>query len=144
MRGEKLVDDFEGYDYALLGDIHKFQFLDPEEKRIAYASSLIAQNFSEWNHPHGLLLWDLFNQNHQYHEIPNAFGFFVFNLHNNQTFVEKEAIQLEDIPTYIQHLESGINLKLNINECFPIIRDFGVDIILIIFPNNIFDIRLFK
>lgn len=119
MRGEKLVDDFEGYDYALLGDIHKFQFLDPEEKRIAYASSLIAQNFSEWNHPHGLLLWDLFNGNHQYHEIPNAFGFFVFNLHNNQIFLEKEALQLEDIPTHIQHLESGINLKLNINECSP-------------------------
>lgn len=119
MRGEKLVDDFEGYDYALLGDIHKFQFLDPEEKRIAYASSLIAQNFSEWNNPHGLLLWDLFNKNHQYHEIPNAFGFFVFNLQNNQIFVEKDAIQLEDIPTNIQHLESGINLKLNINECSP-------------------------
>ena len=119
MRGEKLVDDFAGYDYALLGDIHKFQFLDPEGKRIAYASSLIAQNFSEWNHPHGLLLWDLFNQNHQYHEIPNAFGFFVFNLHNNQIFVEKDAVQLEDIPIHIQHLESGINLKLNINECSP-------------------------
>ena len=119
MRGEKLVDDFEGYDYALLGDIHKFQFLDPEGKRIAYASSLIAQNFSEWNHPHGLLLWDLFWGNHQYHEIPNAFGFFVFNLHNNELFLEKEAVQLQDIPTHIQHLESGINLKLNINQCSP-------------------------
>ena len=119
MRGEKLVDDFAGYDYALLGDIHKFQFLDPEEKRIAYASSLIAQNFSEWNHPHGLLLWDLFAGNHQYHEIPNAFGFFVFNLQNNQIFLEKEVVQLEDIPIHIQHLESGINLKLNINQCSP-------------------------
>ena len=119
MRGEKLVDDFEGYDYALLGDIHKFQFLDPEEKRIAYASSLIAQNFSEWNHPHGLLLWDLFGRNHQYHEIPNAFGFFVFNLHNNQILLEKDVVQLEDIPIHIQHLESGINLKLNINQCSP-------------------------
>lgn len=119
MRGEKLVDDFAGYDYALLGDIHKFQFLDPEEKRIAYASSLIAQNFSEWNHPHGLLLWDLFGANHQYHEIPNTFGFFVFNLQNNQIFLEKDAVQLEDIPTHIQHLESGINLKLNINQCSP-------------------------
>jgi DNA repair exonuclease SbcCD ATPase subunit/DNA repair exonuclease SbcCD nuclease subunit len=119
MRGEKLVDDFAGYDYALLGDIHKFQFLDPEEKRIAYASSLIAQNFSEWNHPHGLLLWDLFGGNHRYHEIPNAFGFFVFNLQNNQIFLEKEAVQLENIPTHIQHLESGINLKLNINQCSP-------------------------
>jgi DNA repair exonuclease SbcCD ATPase subunit len=119
MRGEKLVDDFEGYDYALLGDIHKFQFMDPEGKRIAYASSLIAQNFSEWNHPHGLLLWDLFGGNHQYHEIPNAFGFFVFNLQNNQLFLEKEAVQIQDIPTHIQHLESGINLKLNINQCSP-------------------------
>ena len=119
MRGEKLVDDFAGYDYALLGDIHKFQFMDPEGKRIAYASSLIAQNFSEWNHPHGLLLWDLFGGNHQYHEIPNTFGFFVFNLHNNQILLEKEAVQLEDIPTHIQHLESGINLKLNINQCSP-------------------------
>jgi len=119
MRGEKLVDDFAGYDYALLGDIHKFQFLDPEEKRIAYASSLIAQNFSEWNHPHGLLLWDLFGGNHQYYEIPNTFGFFVFNLQNNQIFLEKDAVQLENIPTHIQHLESGINLKLNINQCSP-------------------------
>jgi len=119
MRGEKLVDDFAGYDYALLGDIHKFQFMDPEEKRIAYASSLIAQNFSEWNHPHGLLLWDLFEGNHKYHEIPNTFGFFVFNLQNNELFLEKEAVQLEDIPTHIQHLESGINLKLNINQCSP-------------------------
>jgi DNA repair exonuclease SbcCD ATPase subunit/DNA repair exonuclease SbcCD nuclease subunit len=117
MRGEKLVDDFAGYDYALLGDIHKFQFLDPEGKRIAYASSLIAQNFSEWNHPHGLLLWDLFGRNHQYHEIQNTFGFFVFNLHNNQIFLEKETIQINDIPTHIQHFESGINLKLNINKC---------------------------
>jgi len=119
MRGEKLVDDFAGYDYALLGDIHKFQFLDPEGKRIAYASSLIAQNFSEWNHPHGLLLWDLFGGNHQYHEIPNTYGFFVFNLQNNQLFLEKETVQLEDIPTHIKHLESGINLKLNINQCSP-------------------------
>jgi DNA repair exonuclease SbcCD ATPase subunit/DNA repair exonuclease SbcCD nuclease subunit len=119
LRGEKLVDDFQGYDYALLGDIHKFQFLDPEGKRIAYASSLIAQNFSEWNHPHGLLLWDLFAGNHKYLEIPNTFGFFVFNLQNNQIFLEKDAVQLEDIPTHIQHLESGINLKLNINQCSP-------------------------
>ncbi len=119
MRGEKLVDDFAGYDYALLGDIHKFQFLDPEGKRIAYASSLIAQNFSEWNNPHGLLLWDLFGGNHKYHEIPNSFGFFVFNLQNNQIFLEKDAVQLENIPTHIQHLESGINLKLNINQCSP-------------------------
>ena len=119
MRGEKLVDDFAGYDYALLGDIHKFQFLDPEGKRIAYASSLIAQNFSEWNHPHGLLLWDLFEGNHKYHEIPNTFGFFVFNLQNNQLFLEKDAIQINDIPAHIQHLESGINLKLNINQCSP-------------------------
>ena len=48
---------FEGLDFVLLGDIHKHQFLD-EEKRIAYAGSLIQQNFGE-DPDKGFLLWDI-------------------------------------------------------------------------------------
>ena len=89
LRGEKLIEDFDGFDFVLLGDIHKFQFLDPENKRIAYASSLIAQNFNEWNSPHGFLHWDLINHNHIYHPIENDCGFFVFNLNDNHIFIEE-------------------------------------------------------
>jgi len=115
LRGEKLVEDFDGYDYGLLGDIHKFQFMDDEKKRIAYASSLIAQNFNEWNSPHGVLHWDIFNKNHQYYPIENDCGFFVFNLNNNNIFVENEQIMEEDIPNYLQ--KSSMNVKLNIQNC---------------------------
>ena len=117
LRGEKLIEDFDGYDYVLLGDIHKFQFLDEKQKRIAYASSLIAQNFNEWNNPHGILQWDLFSQDHIYHEIPNNCGFFVFNLYNDIISIENTVISIENIPQYIKHIESSLNLKLNINKC---------------------------
>ena len=113
LRGEKLVEDFDGYDYVLLGDIHKFQFI--EDKRIAYASSLIAQNFNEWNSPHGALHWDLFNQNHIYYPIENEYGFFVFNLTDNQIFVENTPISTNDIHNYLQ--KSSMNIKLNIQNC---------------------------
>ena len=113
LRGEKLVEDFDGFDYALLGDIHKFQFI--EDKRIAYASSLIAQNFNEWNSPHGALHWDLFNQNHQYFPIENDYGFFIFNLNNNEIFIENNPISTSDIPSYLQ--KSSMNIKLNIQNC---------------------------
>jgi len=112
MRGEKLVEDFDGFDYILLGDIHKFQFLD--EKRMAYASSLIAQNFNEWNSPHGVLHWDLFNKNHRYYSIENKCGFFVFNLINNQIFVDNTPIEVDDIFKYLKDLSTSINIKLNI------------------------------
>ena len=37
---------FEGFDYALLGDIHQYQYLN-ESKTVAYCSSLVQQNFGE-------------------------------------------------------------------------------------------------
>jgi DNA repair exonuclease SbcCD ATPase subunit/DNA repair exonuclease SbcCD nuclease subunit len=57
-RGNK--DDlsiFEGFDYALLGDIHKTQFLG-ENKRVAYPGSLRQNNFGE-DVDKGYLLWNI-------------------------------------------------------------------------------------
>ena len=51
------VQDFDGYDMVLLGDIHKRQFLNKKET-IAYCGSLIQQNFAEAPE-HGFLLWDV-------------------------------------------------------------------------------------
>jgi len=115
LRGEKLIEDFDGFDYVLLGDIHKFQFLDTEQKRIAYASSLIAQNFNEWNSTHGTLHWDLFTQNHCYYPIENNYGFFVFNLINNKVLIQDEEINPDTILNYLIH--SSIIVKLNIKNC---------------------------
>lgn len=47
---------FDGLDYAMLGDIHKQQFF--RDRKIAYAGSLIQQNFGE-EIDKGFLLWDI-------------------------------------------------------------------------------------
>lgn len=59
MEGEKTVADFDGYDIALLGDIHKMQFLGGyNPPRIAYPGSLIQQSYDE-ELDHGYLLWTI-------------------------------------------------------------------------------------
>jgi len=70
------VDFFRDYDFAMLGDIHKFQFLN-EKKTIAYPGSLIQQNYGE-SATKGFLLWDIrgssdFDVN--FHELHNACPF---------------------------------------------------------------------
>jgi len=115
LRGEKLVSDFDGYDFTLLGDIHKYQWLIP--KRMAYASSLIAQNFSEFQDPHGVLVWNLETLDHIYHPIENPCGFFVLNMINNQLFVNNGKITKDDIPNYLQNITGSLQIKLNIQNC---------------------------
>ena len=50
------LQDFNGFDAVLLGHIHKHQALAPN---IAYAGSLIQQNFGETINNHGYLIWSL-------------------------------------------------------------------------------------
>lgn len=73
-KGGLSVEDFKDYDYVLLGDIHKFQYLN-DEKTIAYSSSLISQNFSEYDDYHGYLLWDLKDKVSTYHPIKNNYQY---------------------------------------------------------------------
>lgn len=47
---------FDGFDYVLMGDIHKQQFF--RDRRVAYAGSLIQQNFGE-THDKGFLFWKI-------------------------------------------------------------------------------------
>ena len=67
------ANDFDGYDMVLLGDIHKRQFIDDNE-RIAYPGSLIQQNFAEAPE-HGFLLWDVDARKSEFIQIKNDYGF---------------------------------------------------------------------
>lgn len=71
---DKKVIDFSGFDYALLGDVHKFQYINPE-KTIAYPGSLIQQNISESLDGHGFIEWNLSEKKSIFNEIKNDFGF---------------------------------------------------------------------
>jgi DNA repair exonuclease SbcCD ATPase subunit len=74
LKGDKLVSDFDGYDYAMLGDIHYFQYLN-EQKTIAYSSSLISQGFAEADEYHGYLRWDLVNKSSSYQIVENDYRY---------------------------------------------------------------------
>jgi DNA repair exonuclease SbcCD ATPase subunit/DNA repair exonuclease SbcCD nuclease subunit len=73
---------FDGYDMALLGDIHKFQFLN-SSKTIAYAGSLIQQDFGESLSGHGLIVWNLSDLSHEFVPIKNDYGYHTFDIIDN-------------------------------------------------------------
>ena len=73
---------FKDYDLALLGDIHKRQFINKEET-IAYCGSLIQQNHGE-DVGKGYLLWDMETLKSKYIEIPNDYGYYTINIDNGK------------------------------------------------------------
>lgn len=73
------IEDFDDYDYVLLGDVHRFQYLN-EEKTIAYASSLIQQNYGENLENHGYIVWNLKTKKSKFMPIQNEYGYVTFNL----------------------------------------------------------------
>lgn len=80
---------FSGYDYVMLGDIHKFQFL---KENAAYASSLIQQNFGETIDNHGFIEWDIYNNQHRFHNIKNDIGYLTAKFHNDAWFFNTNDI----------------------------------------------------
>jgi DNA repair exonuclease SbcCD ATPase subunit len=57
VEGERDMSLFQGYDFGMFGDIHKFQYLD-EHERFAYPGSTIQQDFAE-DIEKGYLLWNI-------------------------------------------------------------------------------------
>jgi DNA repair exonuclease SbcCD ATPase subunit len=72
------VEDFDGYDLVLLGDIHKRQFLN-ESKTIAYPGSLIQQNQGE-ELKHGFMIWDLESKTGEFVDVHNDTAFYTMEV----------------------------------------------------------------
>lgn len=76
------IDDFNGYDYVMLGDIHKHQYLD-KKKTIAYCGSLIQQNYGEDQTVHGMIKWNINKCESEFIEIPNDYQHITLTLSDN-------------------------------------------------------------
>jgi DNA repair exonuclease SbcCD ATPase subunit len=108
LNGDKQISDFDGYDYVLLGDIHKYQFVAPN---IAYSSSLISQNFAELDKYHGVLIWDLENKTTEYNIIDNPYRHMGATLIDNKVIIDEEEININE---YI--FPSHAKLRLTIHD----------------------------
>ena len=77
------TDMFDGYDLALLGDIHKRQtMISPSGCKVVYAGSLVQQNFGESLNGHGFLVWDLDSFKYEAIDIPNDYGYYTLDVDN--------------------------------------------------------------
>ena len=78
---------FDGHHIALLGDIHKYQVLQPYDNStslpaIVYSGSLIQQNHGETLKGHGFVYWNLANKAYKHIEVPNDYGFYTIDINN--------------------------------------------------------------
>ena len=110
LKGEKKVEDFKGYDYTLLGDIHHHQYLN-EERTIAYASSMICQTYGEVG-DHGYILWDLENKSSDYIKIKNDYDFKNGYLTENHIKIDEEVFDINDIEEIKDYLPKRGRLQI--------------------------------
>ena len=108
---EFTINNFDGYDYVLLGDIHKFQYLD-ERKRICYASSLIQQSHGETIDFHGLVEWDLNKQTSKFVNIKNDYGYITLKVNNGKLNLEKNIPLKPRIKLLLENTNRVQYLKL--------------------------------
>lgn len=96
--------DFKEYDIVMLGDIHKYQYLN-KEKTIAYSGSLVQQNFGETIDSHGILLWDLKTKTSKLIQVPNDY---VFKTHLITDIKNYEIPDIENKICRLKILYKGI------------------------------------
>lgn len=85
-------------DIVLLGDIHKFQYLN-NDKTIAYASSLIQQDKSEHPLEHGYIKWNMTDKTSNFIRVPNRYS--IIKLTVNKMGLEPyDDSLISEIPTF--------------------------------------------
>ena len=73
------IDIFKGYDFAMLGDIHKIQTMQEYNKGkvtkpiVRYCGSLVQQNHGETLKGHGVSVWDVPKRKFFHKEIELSF-----------------------------------------------------------------------
>ncbi len=113
LHGDKQIDDFIGYDFVLLGDIHKFQYMNNNNfnKTMAYASSLISQNFAEIDDYHGVLVWNLIDKTSHYKIIDNPYRYMRIDIVGGNVLYNDKMIDYN-----IHEFPSHAKIRLNIIE----------------------------
>ena len=117
------TETFADHKITLLGDIHKFQYLN-SDKTIAYASSLIQQNFGETLDFHGLMVWKISTGESKFIEVENDYGYVTLEISNGivnsypTKFPKKPRIKLKlqnttssQVKTIVADLKSKYNVQ---------------------------------
>ena len=107
--GEDEISIFKDFDFAMLGDIHRRQFLD-EHGRVWYAGSTVQQNHGETNDK-GILIWEIESKD-EWNIEPIVFE-------NPKPFITIELTQKGRMPKNIS-VPTGARLRLVSNNNLPL------------------------
>ena len=76
------LEQFEGCDAVIMGDIHHRQNFIHQGINIAYCGSFIQQDFGERVAEHGYLIWDVEHLDYTSHDIDTDYGYYVFKINS--------------------------------------------------------------
>ena len=103
-----IIDQFDGYDMVMLGDIHRTQLLQdksPNKPQVFYPGSLIQQNHGEALTGHGYAVWDVESASMEsFVEIENDYGYMTLTLSDKKT-----------MPS-IAHMPKNVRLRLLVGD----------------------------
>jgi len=108
--GEIKLSFFDDYEFVMLGDIHKFQFLN-EKKTAAYPGSTIQQNYGE-DPNKGFLIWDIRDKDDfdvTFHRLSNPHPFVTIDWQGSVPSTIKEA----------KKHKSGCRFRIRTTETIP-------------------------
>jgi DNA repair exonuclease SbcCD ATPase subunit len=126
IRNNKLkVENISDFDYVMLGDIHKYQYLN-ENKTIAYCGSTIQQSFGESLY-HGFLFWNIDTGFSKFIQVNNDYGFYTLHVKNGKwqkasmpdTFCKNANIRIiahDTNATDMAKLTSALKTSTNVND----------------------------
>ena len=76
------LQQFEGCDAVIMGDIHHRQNFVHKGVNITYSGSFIQQDFGERVSEHGYLIWDVEHLDYTEHDIDTEYGYYVFKINS--------------------------------------------------------------
>ena len=107
------TDMFDGYDLALLGDIHKRQtMISPSGCKVVYAGSLVQQNFGESLNGHGFLVWDVASLKYEAIDIPNDYGYYTLDVDNGVVPVVTDMPKLPRLRVRLSNTDTADTKKV--------------------------------
>ncbi len=109
--------DFSDGKYTLLGDIHKFQYLN-KNKTMAYPSSLIQMNYGEEVNNHGYILWDLVKETSKFLQIKNDYAYYTIEINSNKLVTKIEKDLPNNIRLRVFYRDTSIEKRQEIIEEF--------------------------
>jgi len=118
---------FENYDFVMLGDIHKQQFLN-ENKTVGYPGSILTNTYGELDKK-GFYLWHLKDSVAKFIELKNDYAFEVINVVEGKIIEEKQLplkghVKIRHTQTNFEDLKE---IQLNIRKQYPDLTELRLE-----------------